>query len=154
MAVQRIIKVRKDLKDHQVQPASPQLSIFSVLMVGRYSRLLMTPVLAALFVYAAQEWGPNSLPPLEYFSNQYMQAESKGEISVCGGTVERGEFAHNTHNETSHWLEQCCSTDTAVQYRGVTKINGKTFPPHALLQVRSRPDKAGIPKCDWTVPHL
>lgn len=54
-----------------------------------------------------------------------MQAESKGEISACGGSVERGEFVHNTHNETPHWLEQCCDTDIAVQYCGVTIINGE-----------------------------
>lgn len=97
--------------------------------------------------------GANS-PSSGIFLNQYMQAETKGDISVCGGTVERGEFVHNTHNETSHWLEQCCDTDFAVQYRGVTIINGKIFPPQFLLQVRSRPDKAGIPKHDWTVPHF
>lgn len=53
-------------------------------------------------------------PSFGIFLNPIMQAETKGEISACGGTVERGEFVHNTHNETPHWLEQCCDTDIAV----------------------------------------
>lgn len=96
----------------------------------------------------------NSLQPFFFFLNQYLQAETKGEIFVCGGTAERGEFVHKTHNETSYWLEQCCDTAIAVQYHGVTIINRKILPPHFLLQVRSRPEKAGILKCDWTVPPL
>lgn len=156
-AVQRIVKVGKDLEDHQVQPASHQLSIFSILMVGRGSRLVMTAVLATFFVYTDQERVKrDQLSPtfFFFFLNQYLQAETKGEIFVCGGTAERGEFVHKTHNETSYWLEQCCDTAIAVQYRGVTIINRKILPPHFLLQVRSRPEKAGILKCDWTVPPL
>lgn len=57
-------------------------------------------------------------PSFGAFLNQIMQAETKGEISACGGTVERGEFVPNTHNETSQWPEQGCDTDTAGQYRG------------------------------------
>lgn len=111
MLCRESLRLERTLKTIKSNQHPHQLSIFSILMVGRGSGLVMTAVLATLFVYTDQERVKrDQLSPsfvVFFFLNKYLQAETKGEIFVCGGTVERGEFVHNTHNKTSYWLEQC-----------------------------------------------
>lgn len=51
--------------------------------------------------------GANSLPPLVLFLKQNMQTETKGEISACGGSVERGEFVHTSLVRAVLWHRYC-----------------------------------------------
>lgn len=129
----------------QQQQQLPVLSVLPVLG-GRGQQAAHDSSTCCLVCVCTLTMGANSLPPLV--------KETKGEISACAGTVERGESVPNTHNETPQWPEQCCDTDTAGQYLIVMIISAKTFPPHLLLQVTSTPDKAGIPRSDCTAPLL
>lgn len=80
---------------------------------------------------------------LWYFFKPVYAGRDQGR-DFCLGRNWKEVNLYKYHNEICHCLEECCDTDIAVQYRGVTMINGKIFPPHFLLQVRARPDKTGI----------